>query len=177
MMVNDGFSRKQERFLQGLLLGKSIVESAKFAEISEPTATRWMRDPLIQAEKKRREDELAAQEQAEIQRILTTGYAAIHNRVKDLDRMAHLIEQSWHNTQEPEKIVWQWMTPDKLREWRGMLDDIAKELGQRVKKQEIEHSWADTLDSEYDSLLSDLGGLPDAHKEQTADKTTETNSA
>lgn len=137
MMANDGLSRKQERFLQGLLLGKSIVDAAKFADISEPTATRWLKNPLIQAERKRREEELAQAEQAEIERILTTGYAAIHNRVKDLDRMAHLIEQSWHEAPDSEKIVFQWVTPDKIREWRGCLDDIAKELGQRIKKQEM----------------------------------------
>lgn len=133
MMADEGISRKQERFLQGLLLGKSIVDAAKFAEISEPTATRWLKNPLIQSERKRRETELAEAEQAEIQRILTSGYAAIHNRVQDLDRMARLIEQSWHDAEDRETIIWAWLTPDKLREWRGCLDDIAKELGQRVK--------------------------------------------
>lgn len=137
MTENVRLSRNQERFLQALLLGKTIVESAKAADISERTAYRWLEDPVIQEERKRRETVLAEAEQAEIQRILTSGYAAIHNRVQDLDRMARLIEESWHDAEEPEKIVWAWLTPDKLREWRGMLDDIAKELGQRVKKQEM----------------------------------------
>ena len=137
MLGNVSLSRKQERFLQALLLGKSIVESAAFAEVTEQTAYRWLKDPLIQSERKQREEALVEAEQVEIQRILTSGYAAIHNRVQDLDRMARLIEKSWQDPDDPEKIIFQWLTPDKLREWRGMLDDIAKELGQRIKKADV----------------------------------------
>lgn len=134
-------SPKQEQCLLLHLQGLTVVEIAERCQVNRVTASRWLNHPLVQAEIARRQNamrEAAEQaEQAEIQRILTSGYAAIHNRVQDLDRMARLIEQSWHDTEEPDKIIWQWLTPDKLREWRGMLDDIAKELGQRIKKQEM----------------------------------------
>jgi hypothetical protein len=50
--------------------------------------------------------------------------------------MAHAIEESM---KDPETGTYnpKWMNPEKLREWRGCLDDIAKELGERVKKTEL----------------------------------------
>lgn len=137
MLDNVSLSRKQERFLHALLLGKSIVDSAKDAGVTEQTAHRWLKQPALQAERTKREAALAKAEQAEIERILTSGYALMHRRVEALDRMVHEIEKSWHHPDEPEKLVYQWMSPEKIKEWRGCLDDIAKELGQRIKKQEI----------------------------------------
>ena len=64
-----------------------------------------------------------------------------------------------------------------IREYRATFDDLANELGQRVKKQEIEHSWAETLDSEYDSLIAEMGTLPDAGKEQITIQTSESASS
>ena len=131
-------ARKQEKFLQALLLGKSIVDAAKDAGIAERTAHRWLGDPAFQAERKAREEALAKEEQAEIERILTTGYAAVHERVKALGDMARLIEQSYREDgKEDGNVIYQWLAPDKVREWRGCLDDIARELGQRIKKQEV----------------------------------------
>ncbi len=80
---------------------------------------------------------LDAIEQAEVEKILTSGYALIHKRIAGLDRMAKLIERSFIDAEEEDKINFKWLTPDKVREYRGCLDDIAKELGQRIKKQEI----------------------------------------
>lgn len=144
MSKNVGLKPVQEKFIALFLQGMKIGEAAQQCGVTNATASRWLDNPGIQAEIERRQSairEAAEQtEQAEIERILTTGYAAIHNRVQALGRMADLIEQSWHEQVEPgqpEKIVWQWVTPDKLREWRGCLDDIAKELGQRVKKSDV----------------------------------------
>jgi len=141
MLKNVGLKPIQEKFIALFLQGMKIGEIAQQCDITEVTASRWLKNPVIQAEIERRQTairEAAEQtEQAEIQRILTSGYAAIHNRVQDLDRMARLIEKSWQDPDDPEKIIFQWLSPDKLREWRGCLDDIAKELGQRIKKQEI----------------------------------------
>lgn len=95
-------------------------------------------DQQAQAEERRRA--LLELEQAEIERILTTGYALMHKRIEGLANMAHLIELSLLEKDEKtgeEKIKFAWLTPDKIREYRGCLDDIAKELGQRIKKNEL----------------------------------------
>lgn len=95
-------------------------------------------DQQAQAEERRRV--LLELEQAEIERILTTGYALMHKRIEGLSKMAELVELSFlekdKETNEA-KINFAWVTPDKIREYRGCLDDIAKELGQRIKKSEI----------------------------------------
>lgn len=97
-------------------------------------------DKKLQAEAEERQRVLQELEAAEIARIMTTGYALKHERVKGLDAMARLIEQSWisEDKETGEKItVFQWLTPDKVKEYRGCLDDIAKELGDRVSKREL----------------------------------------
>lgn len=88
-----------------------------------------------QAEERRRA--LLELEQAEIERILTTGYALMHKRIEGLAEMADLIKKSFIDENAEEKINFAWVTPDKIREYRGCLDDIAKELGQRIKKNEL----------------------------------------
>lgn len=95
-------------------------------------------DQQAQAEERRRV--LLEIEQAEIERILTTGYALMHKRIEGLSKMAELVELSFlekdKETNEA-KINFAWVTPDKIREYRGCLDDIAKELGHRIKKSEL----------------------------------------
>ena len=90
-------------------------------------------DAHLQEEQEKRAAILREIEAAEIERIMTTDYAAKHERVKALAHWAHEIEQSFIDPEEG-KINPKWLNPDKLREWRGMLDDIAKELGHRVKE-------------------------------------------
>src|SRR5579859_8179467 len=85
-------SRNQERFLQSLLLGKKIVEAAKEAGITERTAYNWLKDPEIQSERAAREKALAEAEQAEITRILTSGYALMHKRVEALNALSQKLE-------------------------------------------------------------------------------------
>lgn len=79
---------------------------------------------------------LEALEQEEIARIMSSGYAAIHERVKGLDRIAKVLEASFTD-KDTGDIQYQFLTPDKIREFRGCLDDIAKELGARSKKVEL----------------------------------------
>lgn len=43
--ASDGLTDQQRRFVEGLLLGKSIAEAARFADCSRRAATYWMRDP------------------------------------------------------------------------------------------------------------------------------------
>lgn len=125
--------RTQERFLQALLLGATIVDAAKEAGVSERTGGRWLaEDTEFQVERARREKDLAEAEEAEIKRILTTGYAAVHERVKALDHMARELEKSYEHP-DTGHVYQLRNSPEHVREWRGILDDIAKELGQRVK--------------------------------------------
>lgn len=104
-------------------------------------------DAKLQAEQEERERVLREIEAAEIERIMTTGYAAVHERVKGLDEMARLIKKSWLNDEG--EIVYQWLSPDKVREYRGCLDDIAKELGQRVKTEKRELSGSIEFKTEW----------------------------
>jgi hypothetical protein len=176
MAENGRLSRNQERFLQALLLGKSIADSARFAEIAERTAYRWLSDPVFQSERQRRESALAEAEQAEIQRVLTSGYALMHRRVEALDRLAQKLERYLGDENKvwlPDaKIIGTGESAERVdlihfndalvREYRAIFDDLAKELGQRVKKQEIEHGGlVEVLAAEHSSLLADLEALPD----------------
>lgn len=93
-------------------------------------------DAMLYAEKERRASILRQIEEQEIQRILTTDYATKHERIKALAKMAHTVEKSFIDA-DTQEVTYKFMTPDKLREWRGMLDDIAKELGDRTIKKEL----------------------------------------
>ncbi len=164
-------TRKQTQFLQGLLLGQTIVAAAAAAGVTFQTAHRWLKLSEVIAERERLETELRQAEEAEIQRIMTTGYAAIHERVKALDHQAREMEQPY--VSETGKEYFLRNSPDHMREWRGLLDDIAKETGGRVKRQEIEHSgMIDLLNSEHAALLADLADLPDAHQKPRDDSAT-----
>lgn len=168
MAGNGNLPRNQEKFLAGLLLGKSIVDAAKASGIAERTAHRYVKDEAFQAERTRRETALREAEEAEIQRILTTGYAAVHERVKALDHQAREMEKPY--TGETGKVYHLRNSPEHMREWRGLLDDIAKETGGRVKKQEIEHSGlVELLAGEHASLLADLAELPHVGQSQKPD--------
>ncbi len=131
-------ARKQEKFLQCLLLGKSIVDAAKDAGIAERTAHRWLGDPDFQEQHRTRAEALVKAEQAEIERIMTTGYAAVHERVKALDKMARELEKPY-TSQDTGRTYELRNSPEHVREWRGCLDDISKETGGRIKfsKQEL----------------------------------------
>lgn len=171
MTANESLSRNQERFVQGLSTGQSIVDAAKLAGISESTAHRWLKDPLIQAERKAREEELAAQEQAEIKRITTSGYALIHRRVEALNRLAEKLEQYLSEEDKvwlldvktvgfgefAERVDLKQFNDALFREYRATFDDISKELGQRVKKQEIK---ATVLPKVYLEDVDDDGTEP-----------------
>lgn len=104
--------------------------------------------------KAERQAQLDAIEQAEIERILKTGYARMEARVQALDTWAKHIETTMldPNTKE---INPKWMAPDKLREWRGMLDDIAKELGHRVKvtKNEVTGKDGGAIETENNQVV------------------------
>ena len=120
-------------------------------------AEQYDADQQSQAEERRRV--IAAIEQAEIERIMTSDYALIHKRIEGLNRTAQLVEASFLEKDKEtgeEKINFAWVTPDKIREYRGCLDDIAKELGQRVKKTELTGKNGTPLEGQRNSDLSRL---------------------
>jgi hypothetical protein len=131
MARNDKVSRKQRKLIQALSLGQSVASAAKANGIAERTAYRWLDLPHIQAERKRLEDELCQAEEAEITRIMTTGYAATHERVKALDYQAREMEKPYVS-QETGNEYHLRNSPEHMKEWRGLLDDIAKETGGRA---------------------------------------------
>ncbi len=165
------FSRKQERFLKELMLGKSIEAAARVAEVTGRTAHYWLNTPVFQEERKRREAELSKLEQEEITRILTSGYALMHRRVEALDKLAKKLE----GYLEDESKIWLadvkaiglervdlvQFNADLFKEYRATFADLASELGQRVKKTDIEHSGAIDLTGAKDRLLGKLATLPD----------------
>ena len=158
MLGNVSLSRKQERFLQSLVLGESIVGAAKQAGVTAQTGHRWLADPLVQVELERLRTVAREAEEREIERIMTTGYAAVHERVKGLDATARLLEASWHDPEQKDKIVFQWLTPDKVREWRGCLEDIAAETGGRVKQIKQENTNPDIVGA-ADSFFNKLAAF------------------
>lgn len=96
-------------------------------------------DAVRQAEEEARAKTLRDFEAAEKERILSSGLALVEKRIQALEEMSGLILKSMLKDPEAEdsEVAYAWVTPDKIREFRGCLDDIAKELGHRVKKQEI----------------------------------------
>lgn len=81
---------------------------------------------------------IEAQRQAYVDAIMSEGYALVYERIKALGDMAKTIDWSMRDPESKEYNA-KWIDADKINQWRGVLDDIAKELGQRVKvsKQEI----------------------------------------
>lgn len=164
MAGNGRISRKQERFLDAVLLGRSIVDAAALCDVAERTARRWVADPVFVAARTAREDEIRAKERAELDRILTCGYAVMERRVEALNKLAKHLEEPYVQP-ETGKTYELRNSPDHVREWRGCLDDIAQELGQRVKKTKTEHSGALDVTGARDALFDKLEAFAKAHSE------------
>jgi hypothetical protein len=93
-------------------------------------------DKHLQEEQEQRAAVLREIEAAEIERILTSDYARKEKRVAGLAKMAHVLENSFIDP-DTQEINYKFLNPDKVREYRGCLDDIAKELGHRVKESRV----------------------------------------
>ncbi len=96
-------------------------------------------DAHVQAEQEAREAAYRAYEDAERERLLSTGLALAEKRVEALEGLYALIKKSFLDA-ETHELAFKFVTADKIREARGCLDDIAKEVGGRVKKDKVEHS-------------------------------------
>lgn len=137
-----GVSRSLEKVYQKLAKSIPLLKrwSAQYQWVTR--AAEW------DAEQERIREEAR---QVEITKIMSEGYAATHNRIKALNKLA---EKQWEDLQERDLV---WLPDvksigsgefaervDLIRfnsalsaEFRASLDDIAKEVGARVKKQEI----------------------------------------
>ncbi len=172
MPENARLTRKQTQLLEALLLGQTIVAASTAIGINEKTARLWLKQSHVIAERERLEAELRQSEEAEITKIMTTGYAAIHKRVEALNEFAGIVRKSFDDPATGE-VNPKWLIPDKIREYRGLLDDIAKETGGRKIKQEVDHNiMVDLLNSEHVALLADLAMLPDVSQKPTEDTAT-----
>lgn len=160
MLQNVSLSRKQERFIQMLVLGESIVDAAKLVGITNQTGHRWLNDPLVQAELERLRTATSTAEEDEIKRIMTTGYAAVHERVKSLDRVARETEKPYLD-ELTGKTYQLWSNPERLKEWRGLLDDIASETGGRIKTTKKEFSGGLDITGARDELFNKLKAFAD----------------
>lgn len=149
-------------------MGQSIVAAAKHAGINETTAHRWLKDPVIQAERTRREAALAEVEKAEIERIMTSGYAAVHHRIEALDRLARQMEEPYVNELNG-RVYHLRNSPEHIREWRGLLSDIADELGQRIKQIKQDSKVSVEVTGAKDALFNKIA----AHATKADDQRTE----
>src|SRR6266567_4153219 len=152
MQENVSLSRNQERFLQLLLLGRNITAASKEVGINPVTAHRWLNTSVFQEERKRRESELSKLEQEEITRILTSGYALMHRRVEALNELANILQEEALDSSkrwlpdvktvgfgpDAERVDLVQFNADLIKEFRATFADLASELGQRVKKSEID---------------------------------------
>lgn len=103
-------------------------------------AREWRWEERAAAYDKSMLDERDKQIAAEEADVWRRGLAVRHERVKELESKARLIEQSWQGpegTENAGKVIFQWLTPDKIREWRGCLEDIAKIKGEHKVRQEL----------------------------------------
>lgn len=187
MLDDVSLSPNQERFVQALVAGQTIVAAARAAGVTEQTGHRWLKNPLVRAEQKRLQAALRDAEQAAIEQIATVHYASMENRVRALDALARKLEgylqdedkvwlpdvKSIGLGKDAERVDLVQFNDALVREYRATFDDLAKELGQRVRRNEVEHSGlVEVLASEHASLLSDLEALPDAGQKPIIDTIT-----
>lgn len=93
-------------------------------------------DAHMRIEDEAKSERLRNLEEEEEARLLSTGYARSARRVEQLSLLYDELKASYRN-QDTGEIVYPWLNPDKVREMRGCLDDIAKEVGERIKKAEL----------------------------------------
>lgn len=117
-------------------------------------------------------DERDKQIQAEEAEILRVGYAVKHERMKSLNEVAGLLQREVFDDNK------RWLDDVKavgieahhlkqfndalIREYRATLDDIAKEKGERVRKQEVTGKDGGPIEVEYEVAFG--GSAPQEEK-------------
>ncbi len=181
MPENASVSPKQSRLLTLLLQGSSIVDAAKTCKINECTAHRWLKQPAVQQERERRQAALREAEQQAIERILMSGYALMHERVKALNELAELLhgevfdeEKRWlpdvksvGTGPTAERVDLIRFNSDLISEYRATFTDLAAELGHRIKKQSLEHTGKDGKPIQTQQVEIYKVRLPDNGRDST----------
>jgi hypothetical protein len=138
-----------ERGLYRVYVAEAQTSSKKYAKhvpgacVKAADTWHWRKradahDMFLWQEQQAKATRLAQLEEEEEARLLSTGYARAARRIEQLSMLYDELKTSYREGGEKDgKIIYQWLTPDKVREMRGCLDDIAKEVGERVKKAEI----------------------------------------
>lgn len=98
-----------------------LPEIAKAVDYSENTLWKWRKDAAFQAE---------VREQIQLREVevFGAGLARRHNRVRALDRLAQKVEAKLEHK----------VTIEYAYLYRGLLDDIAREMGHRASRFEID---------------------------------------
>lgn len=141
-------------------------------------ADTWQWDRRCAAFDEHQAKQLEAQMQSEKQKVLSEGYALMHERVKTLNilakklvadiakgKMYRVDVRSIGTGKDARQVNIELFEEGPMRELRACLDDIAKELGERVKRtqQEITGKDGKPLLPAHDEIL---GALSDEEFEQ-----------
>lgn len=89
------------------------------------------------------------QDAAERQRLLSTGYAAKHERVKGLDRLARLVEDEFHEGDR------RWLRDDTILKVESKEDGTTETLIKR--KERPNKPWADVYARCLDDIAREMG--------------------
>lgn len=97
-----------------------------------PTLKKWSSAHGWQDRVARREKEIAeAKYAAIVEGSIEAGYAYWPKRVEDLDELARTMYRNLRAAGGPSRFL------GALKEYRALLDDIASEMGERVKRTEV----------------------------------------
>ena len=99
-------------------------------------AEQWRWQARAEAWDKHCSDQASARAEAERVEVLASGFAQRHARVRALDELAQLLLE---DTLEGLRGMndKRWFSAAQVRELRGLLDDLAAEMGERVKRADI----------------------------------------
>ena len=114
-------------------------------------------DTHLRTEEEAKANRLKQLEEEEEARLLSAGYARKARRIEQLTILFDDLKASYHKPEaEGGEIVYQWLTPDKVREMRGCLDDIARELNERARqiKQEVTNRDEGAAESLFNKLAA-----------------------
>lgn len=153
------------------------IEGNRGKQRSEPPgvwyeiASRWKWDQRCAAWDEYQAEELEREIAAEKKKVLSEGYALMHERVRTLNLLAKKLVadiakgkmyrrdvRSIGTGKDTRQVDVELFEEGPIRELRACLDDIAKELGERVRttKQEITGKDGTPLLPDHDTLLGAL---------------------
>lgn len=132
-------------------------------------AKQWQWEERAAAWDAYQDEQLEKQILAERKKVLKSHYALMHKRVQELDELATLLRKEIHEKEKyyltdvkqigygefAERVDLEVFNDKLISEFRATLTDIAAEMGERVKKQEVRVT---TLPKEYINTPEDDGG-------------------